>query len=82
MFLSQKRTAPAFVVGVRQLRILSHRMLTPRLGLSLSGLGLIYGAIAQLGEHLLCTQGVVGSNPSSSTNLSPDKDDCTDAARH
>ena len=26
-----------------------------------------YGAIAQLGEHLLCTQGVSGSNPLSST---------------
>ena len=25
------------------------------------------GAVAQLGEHLLCKQGVVGSNPSSST---------------
>jgi hypothetical protein len=25
------------------------------------------GAIAQLGEHLLCTQGVVGSIPSGST---------------
>ena len=27
------------------------------------------GAVAQLGEHLLCKQGVVGSNPSSSTIL-------------
>ena len=27
------------------------------------------GAIAQLGEHLLCKQGVGGSNPPSSTNL-------------
>jgi hypothetical protein len=26
------------------------------------------GAVAQLGEHLLCKQGVVGSNPISSTN--------------
>ena len=26
------------------------------------------GAVAQLGEHLLCKQGVVGSIPSSSTN--------------
>ena len=25
------------------------------------------GAVAQLGEHLLCKQGVVGSNPISST---------------
>ena len=25
------------------------------------------GGLAQLGEHLLCKQGVVGSNPSSST---------------
>ena len=28
------------------------------------------GAVAQLGEHLLCKQGVVGSIPSSSTNVS------------
>ena len=28
------------------------------------------GALAQLGEHLLCKQGVVGSIPSSSTNQS------------
>ena len=27
------------------------------------------GAVAQLGEHLLCKQGVVGSIPSSSTNI-------------
>ena len=27
-----------------------------------------YGAIAQLGEHLLCKQGVDGSIPSGSTN--------------
>ena len=27
-----------------------------------------HGAIAQLGEHLLCTQGVIGSIPFSSTN--------------
>ena len=27
------------------------------------------GAVAQLGEHLLCKQGVVGSIPSSSTNV-------------
>ena len=26
-----------------------------------------YGAIAQMGEHLLCKQGVVGSIPTSST---------------
>ena len=26
------------------------------------------GAVAQLGEHLLCKQGVVGSIPSGSTN--------------
>ena len=26
------------------------------------------GAVAQLGEHLLCKQGVVGSNPISSTS--------------
>src|SRR6187399_2577440 len=29
------------------------------------------GAVAQLGEHLLCKQGVVGSIPSSSTNCEP-----------
>ena len=29
------------------------------------------GAVAQLGEHLLCKQGVVGSIPSSSTNREP-----------
>jgi hypothetical protein len=27
------------------------------------------GAVAQLGEHLLCKQGVVGSIPISSTNI-------------
>ena len=26
-----------------------------------------FGAVAQLGEHLLCKQGVIGSNPFSST---------------
>ena len=29
-----------------------------------------YGAVAQMGEHLLCKQGVVGSIPISSTNPS------------
>ena len=29
------------------------------------------GAVAQLGEHLICIQGVVGSNPISSTTLNP-----------
>ncbi|CAG9263714.1 hypothetical protein BDI4_780001 [Burkholderia diffusa] len=29
----------------------------------------LMGGIAQLGEHLLCKQGVVGSIPSASTNL-------------
>ena len=28
------------------------------------------GAVAQLGEHLLCKQGVAGSSPVSSTNKS------------
>jgi hypothetical protein len=28
----------------------------------------LVGGLAQLGEHLLCKQGVVGSIPSSSTN--------------
>ena len=27
------------------------------------------GALAQLGEHLLCKQGVIGSIPLSSTNI-------------
>ena len=27
------------------------------------------GAVAQLGEHLPCTQGVAGSNPASSTRI-------------
>ena len=31
------------------------------------------GAVAQLGEHLLCKQGVVGSIPSSSTSREPDQ---------
>ena len=30
---------------------------------------LFHGDIAQLGEHLLCTQGVAGSNPTISTRL-------------
>ena len=30
------------------------------------------GAIAQLGEHLLCKQGVVGSIPTGSTTASED----------
>jgi hypothetical protein len=32
-----------------------------------------YGAIAQLGEHLLCKQGVVGSIPTGSTSLSEER---------
>ena len=31
-----------------------------------------YGALAQLGEHLLCKQGVVGSIPTGSTRVSRD----------
>ena len=30
---------------------------------------MIIGGVAQLGEHLPCTQGVIGSNPFTSTNL-------------
>lgn len=30
-----------------------------------------YGAVAQLGEHLVCNQRVEGSNPFSSTELNP-----------
>ena len=33
-----------------------------------SAVGSGHGAVAQLGEHLLCKQGVVGSIPSSSTS--------------
>jgi hypothetical protein len=29
----------------------------------------LFGAVAQLGEHLLCKQGVVGSIPISSTSV-------------
>ena len=32
-----------------------------------SGLEVPFGALAQLGEHLLCKQGVVGSIPTGST---------------
>ncbi len=28
-----------------------------------------HGAVAQLGEHLTCTEGVAGSSPVSSTNV-------------
>jgi hypothetical protein len=28
-----------------------------------------FGGVAQLGEHLLCKQGVIGSNPFTSTSL-------------
>ena len=30
-----------------------------------------HGRVAQLGEHLLCKQGVAGSIPVTSTNFSP-----------
>ena len=54
-----------------------------------TGMGLVQkeahakGGLAQLGEHLLCKQGVVGSIPSSSTNnasgnIKARKDDCFD----
>lgn len=33
------------------------------------------GGLAQLGEHLLCKQGVVGSIPSSSTNARKKKEE-------
>ena len=40
------------------------------------------GGLAQLGEHLLCKQGVVGSIPSSSTKQGEDKgDDKTQATK-
>ena len=41
------------------------------------------GAVAQLGEHLLCKQGVVGSIPSSSTNVpSRPRRQCNGCRRH
>ena len=41
------------------------------------------GAVAQLGEHLLCKQGVVGSIPSSSTNVrSRSRRPCDTRRRH
>jgi hypothetical protein len=33
--------------------------------------GALAGAVAQLGEHLLCKQGVAGSNPVGSTRAGP-----------
>ncbi len=41
----------------------------PPTGLTGRSPELLTGGLAQLGEHLLCKQGVVGSIPSSSTNL-------------
>ena len=38
------------------------------------------GALAQLGEHLLCKQGVSGSIPLSSTNSLPREDDGVEMA--
>ena len=38
---------------------------------------LILGAIAQLGEHLLCKQGVVGSIPTGSTSAAAWRDGMT-----
>jgi hypothetical protein len=41
-----------------------------RVGPDASGVDVpVIGALAQLGEHLLCKQGVVGSIPTSSTTI-------------
>ena len=37
-----------------------------------------FGGVAQLGEHLLCKQGVIGSNPFASTNLFGSRSDGID----
>jgi hypothetical protein len=37
-------------------------------GPPVSDISILNGAVAQLGEHLLCKQGVAGSSPVSSTN--------------
>ena len=51
--------------GTRRRRVLvAHKMLSDAAMRRLSSLN---GGLAQLGEHLLCKQGVVGSIPSSST---------------
>ena len=34
-----------------------------------NGILLLYGGVAQLGEHLLCKQGVIGSIPFISTKM-------------
>ena len=39
----------------------------PALKIKLVSMDTKYGAVAQLGEHLPCTEGVAGSNPVSST---------------
>ena len=41
----------------------------PRASLHSTGLDLIFGAVAQLGERLICTQEVAGSIPTSSTRV-------------
>ena len=40
-----------------------------------------FGALAQLGEHLLCKQGVVGSIPSSSTKVLLESTNVSQSAR-
>ena len=56
-----------------------------RIGLARARFGVpYYGALAQLGEHLLCKQGVVGSIPTSSTRqlkASPFAEACTSMCR-
>ena len=46
----------------------------------MAGLITRHGAIAQLGEHLLCKQGVVGSIPTGSTSAWDDRFGCVDHA--
>ncbi len=47
-------------------------LLAPLYGACQLGCSQEIGAVAQLGEHLLCKQGVSGSIPLSSTILGPD----------
>ncbi len=47
--------------------------MTPGLGCAVGRPGAggsVFGGVAQLGEHLLCKQGVIGSNPFTSTKTS------------
>ena len=52
--------------GARSRRAGAHKGLS---NAAMRRLSVLNGGLAQLGEHLLCKQGVVGSIPSSSTIL-------------